>query len=821
MLEDIRIGLRLLWKDRTFTMASLATLTICVGANVALFSIVDRVLFRPLPWPNADRIVLMANQYPGAGVGISRNSGVPDYYDRLTAVTAFDEQAMYTWSSVSIDQDGAPSRILVMDVTPSFFRVLGVNASLGRTFVDDEGNVGNEHRVVVSHAFWQSQLGGDSGVIGRDVRLDGQPYTVVGVMPQSFSFLDGEIQVRLWRPLAFTSEQRSDQQRHSNSWMNIGLLKPGATIQQVQQQVDALNARNLERFPEYRQLLINAGFHTTAEPFQSTVVRNIRPTLFLLWGGALFVLLIGAVNVANLVLVRTSARLRELVTRLALGAGRLRLARRLITDGLLLTTAAAIGGVGVGYILLQIQNAMQLLDLPGVRDVHLDWPIVVDTLAVTAVIGIVLGLIPLAQVLGANVATVLTEQGRSGGAGARTRLVRRAFIVGQVAFAFMLLVGAGLLFASFTRILAVDPGFRADRVLTAEVTLPVTRYADDPALVTFTNEALRRLRALPGVRNVGVTDTIPFGNNYSDSVILAEGYQMQPGESVISPHNVVVSPGYFEAMGATLVRGRFFDTRDHATGPRAVIVDEKLAHRFWPGQDPIGKRMYKPENPDDLLTITDKTLFLTVVGVVRDMKLRDLVEGNGAVGTYFFASDQTPPRRLAFAVRTDGEPAALIAPVREAINSVDHDLPVFDIRTMSERMDRSLSSRRSPMLLATAFGALALLLSAIGVYGVLAYLVTQRTKEFGIRIALGSTSDAVFQLVLREGLMLVGTGFLVGAVGVLTLKRSLDSLLFGMSALDPIVLGTVAVTLAAVAAAAGALPALRATRIDPVTALAE
>ena len=821
MLNDIRIGLRLLWKDKTFTLASATTLALCIGANVALFSIVDHVLLRPLPWPGADRLVLMANQYPAAGVGASTNSGVPDYYDRLRDTTVFDEQAMYNWGNVSIDQDGSPSRVFVMNVTPSFFRALGVSTALGRTFTDSESEIGNERRVVLSYGLWQSAFGGDPQAVGRDLRLDGQPYTVVGVMPPAFTFLDDKAEVRLWRPLAFTAEQKSDDSRHNNSWQNIARLKPGATIEQARQQIDALNARNLDRFPQYRELLVNARFNTTVVPLKDFVVRDVKPTLYLLWGGALFVLLIGSVNVANLVLVRTSARLRELVTRMALGASHWQIARQLVTENILLTTMSAVGGLLVGFLALRLLSTLNMLDLPRAPDIRIDAVVGLDTLAIAAGIGVVLGLIPIAHLLGVNVAAVLTQHGRSSAGGRSARLVRRALVVVQVAFAFVLLVGAGLLLVSFRRVLAVDPGFRPEGVLTAEITLPATRYKDDPSLIGLTGEALRQLRALPGVTAVGVTDTIPFGGNYSDSVILAEGYQMRPGESLISPNQVVVSPGFFETMGVTLARGRFFDNRDNADGLKTIMVDEKLAHRFWPNQDPIGRRMYRPTDINNLLEITDETVFLTVVGVVHDLKLTNLVEDNGEVGTYFYSYDQDPRRDLALAIRAAGDPAALAGPVRSVIGALDRELPVYDVQTMATRIDRSLATRRSAMLLAMAFGVVALVLSAIGVYGVLAYLVAQRTKEIGIRIALGSSTAAVFQLVIREGLVLVAAGFLAGAAGVFALKRSLDSLLFGVSAADPTILAAVTMTLAIVAMMAGTLPARLATRISPTVALAE
>jgi len=639
------------------------------------------------------------------------------------------------------------------------------------------------------------------------------------VMPKGFYFLNPD--VMLWRPLAFTNEQKADSQRHSNNWQNIARLKPGATVQQAQQQVDALNKANLDRFPQYKELLINAGFHTTVVPLQEDVVRDIKKTLYLMWGGALFVLLIGCVNVANLVLVRSRARIKELATRLALGAGRLRVGRQLVVESVLLTMLSAAVGLLVGYGTLRLLGTINIQDLPRGQEIRLDGVVIAYTLGISALIGLILGLIPVANVLPANLTTVLREEGRSGTAGRGARTLRRTLVVAQVAFAFVLLIGAGLLFASFRQVLAVDPGFNPDGVLTASINLPRSRYADDKALVGFTNEALRRIRALPGVSVAGATDTIPFGGNNSDSVILAEGYQMKPGESVISPSSVDVTPGYFEAMQARLVAGRFIDERDGHDAPKVIVVDETLAKRFWPNRDPIGRRMFKPTDINNLLAITEKTVFLTVVGVVKDLKLHDLTEGKTTVGAYFFPMDQDISSGMTFAVRTASDPAALSGSVRGALSQLDRELPVFDLQTLDQRMEKSLVSRRSPVLLSLSFGLVALLLSAIGIYGVLAYLVTQRRKEIGIRIALGSSARGIFELVLREGLMLIVGGFVVGALGAAALRRSLQSQLFGVSATDPIVLATVTIVLAAVAILACALPARRATRIDPIIALAE
>jgi predicted permease len=817
-IHDTRFALRLLWKAKGFALATVLTLAVCIGANTTLFGIVYSVLLKPLPVPEPDRLVLLYNSYPRAGAERG-SSGAPDYFDRVKGVTALESLALFNTRSRSTGERGRPERVLSMSATPSFFRVAGVGAMLGRTFTEDEGEIGHDDKVVLSHAFWRERFGGDPGIVGRELRLDGTPFTIVGVMPESFRFVNTN--VRVWTPLAFTPEQRSDNARHSNNWTSIGRLRPGATLAQVRAQVDAINAADLERFPAFKQVLVNAGFRTVVVPLQDDLVRNIKGTLYLLWGGTLFVLLIGCVNVVNLALVRARVRAREIATRLALGAGRWRLARQLVTESLVVTVTSGVLGLLLGWAALRVLGTLNLDQIPRGGEIRFDGASVAFTMGVAALLGLVIGAFPFASALRIDLNAVFHEGGRTRAGGRAASLLRRGLVVTQVAVAFMLLVGAGLLVASFRQVVAVDPGFNPRQVLTASVTLPASRYPGDDALRGFAGEAVRRLGALPGVARAGATSSIPFGGSYSDSVILAEGYQMAPGESLISPTRIRVTPGFFEAMRIPLVRGRLFDGRDTKDAPRVVIVDDRLARKFWPGRDPIGRRMYFPSDPADLLATNDETEWLTVVGVVGEIKQRGLVESQAAVGAYYFPMEQSTNRTMTFAIRTTTVPGALVDEVRRVLTAVDPELPVFSAKTMEDWIDESLVTRRWPMLLSTGFAVVALLLSAVGIYGVLAYVVTQRTKEIGIRMALGSTPRRVFDLVLREGLVLVGLGFAAGAAGAFAIRRSLEAQLYGVRLGDPGVLALGALLLGAVAVAACAIPARRATRVDPVAALAQ
>jgi predicted permease len=817
--QDVRFARRLLWKDRGFAVTAVLTLAVCIGANTAIFAVVNSILLRPLPVPHAEQLVYMYNAYPGAGSAAFGSTGVPDYFDRVRETNVFQEQALYHTRGATIGGQSEPQRATSMIVTPSLLRLLQVNPVRGRILSDDEGEIGHANKVVLSYAAWQQWFGGQDSAIGRDLRVNGDLYTVVGVLPRGFVFLEPD--VKLWMPAAFTAKEKSDDSRHSNNWQYVARLKPGATIEQARLQIDALNARNLDRFPALKQILINAGFHTPVVPLQEYLVRDIRSTLYLLWGGVAFVLLVGAVNVTNLMLVRSSGRMKELATRHALGAGLARIARQLLTETLLLAAAGGAIGLGLGYAGVRALARYGLDATPQGTHVALDITAILFTIALSIALAILIGLIPVFGLRHMNLSQAFREDGRSGTSGRGARVLRRALVTVQVAFAFMLLIGAGLLLASFQRVLAVKPGFDPDHVLTGIVSPPQSRYKDDAALRTFWGRLVERVAALPGVQAVGTVTNLPLGGNYSDSVILAEGYVMSPGESLISPYQVTVSPGYFQAMSIPLKRGRLFTAADDDHAPHVIIIDERLARRFWKNADPVGRRMWKPDSADELNTgPTAKSEFYTVVGVVGDVRVTGLAEKE-PVGMYYFQFAQNPNSGMTLVTRTAGDPSLVTGAIRQQVLALDPELPFFSVRPMQQRVEQSLVSRRTPMLLATLFGGIALFLAAIGIYGVLAYQVAQRRKEIGIRLALGSDGRRIFSLIVSEGLWLVAAGAAGGLAGAFAIRRAMETQLFGVQPMDPLVLGTVGATLGLVAFLACAVPARRAAHIDPVIALTE
>lgn len=815
MLRDIQFGLKMLWKDRAYAITALLTLAVCIGANTAAFTIVHSVLLKPLPVPDSDRILLMSNQYPNMGSATFTNSGAPDYYDRLDAMKVYEEQAMYDTILLQLNIHGSPTMLQGVEATPSLFRLLKVPPVAGRIFDESEAQSGNELKVILSYGLWQDLFGGNPAAIGQQVRMGARLRTVVGVMPRDFQFVYPE--ARFWTPLVFTDEQKSDNARHQNGWFNVGRLKPGSTIEQAQQQVNALNAANLERFPKYRDLLINAGFFTRVERLQDSLVQRIRSTLYLLWGGAAFVFLIGAVNIANLTLARSNRRLRELSTRLAIGASRLQLARQVIIESVLLALAGGVIGIAAGVGILRTLGTIGLERLPRASEIQMDITVITAVLVMSLIAGFLIGMVPVAHLWRVNLSAVLHDDSRTGTQGRSARTMRRLLVVAQVAFAFVLLVGSGLLVASFRNLLAADAGFKAEGVVTAGIWIPDTRYPDDADVRRFTNQLFDAIRSIPGVTAAGGTTNIPLSGRHNDEVVLAEGYQMKPGESVVNPMHTDVTPGYFEAMRTPLVRGRFFNGHDNETATRAVIIDERVAGKFWSGVDPIGKRMYIPADTTDYPP-NEHTQWLTVVGVVHEVRMEDLARIT-TFGAIYLPAAQDVQRGLTLAVKTTADSAFAVSALRAKLKELDPEMLLNDVRPMNEYVTASLVSRRAVMLLALSFGIVSLFLAVVGIYGVLAFLVTQRFREIGIRIALGSTPARIFALILHEGLLLLVAGVMLGVLGVRSLEDVLQSQLYGLAVMDPTAIALVALLFAVIALAACSIPARRATQVDPVTVL--
>lgn len=811
VLHDLRLTLRRLAAGRAFTVTALATLAVSIGAAVTVFSVFNSVLLRPLPVPEPDRLVLLYNAYPGAGVP-RVGAAVPDYFDRREQVPALETIALVRSRGFNLSEAEAPERVSAGEVTPSYFDLARIAPVRGRTFTEEDGEVGQEQKAILSHPLWQRLFAGDEGILGRDLRLDGRPYTVVGVMPEGFRLPPSDVD--LWIPASFTAEQRSDDRRHSNNFGMLGRLAAGASLQQVRQQVDQVNARNAERFPELRQILEDARFHTVVVGLEDDLVREIRPRLVLLLAGALFVLLIGCINLTNLVLVRTASRERELATRSALGAGRFELARQLFTEYVLLSFAGGALGLGLGWGGVRLLSHLGVDRIPRGAEISVDGRVLAVTVAVSLGIGIVFGVLALIRVLRGDLTSIFRQESRTGSASRRTVRGRSLLVTAQVAVAFVLLVGAGLLLTSFGRLAAVDPGFTTEGVLTATLSLPNERYPDVESVRAFNRRLLEPVRALPGVQAVGLTDSVPFGGNFNASVFVPEGRTPQPGESILAPVQRRVSAGYFEAAGIPLLLGRTFDHRDTAESAQVVVVDRWLAERFWPNDEAIGKRlcMCIPEQEED-------PEWKTVVGVVGEIRYAELGE-NEVQGAYYFPLIQEANRVESLTVRTEGDPRALAGALRRTLQRLDPELALFDVQTMEERVDESLTSIRLALVIAAVSAVLALFLAAVGLYGVLAYAVAERRRELGIRMALGSTPREIFHLVLVRGLVVLGAGLVAGLVGALLVGRSMAGLLYGVTPSDPGVLAGVGVLLALVALAASVLPARRATRVDPVEALA-
>ncbi|MQA89205.1 MAG: FtsX-like permease family protein [Gemmatimonas sp.] len=646
-------------------------------------------------------------------------------------------------------------------------------------------------------------------------------YSIIGVTPPKFRVV-GDEEARFFLPLEFDQEARSADAWHSNSYEMLARLRDGATIEQARAQNDALNQALIDEstIPNARQLLEDTRFATAVVATTDDLVSDVRPTLYMLWAGVVFVLLIGCVNIANLMLARSQNRLGEIATRMALGAPRGRVARQIVTESLVMSLIG--GGLGIlaGLLVLRLLTGLGLDRLPRGTEIGVNTTIVGFTILIAVVTGLLFAAIPAVDVLRRDLSSVFRAEGRSATASRGAVALRNTLVTGQVALAFVLLVAAGLMLMSFRAALAVPPGFDSRGLATAYFSLPTVRYSDADARRTFVGELLRDAQSVPALAAATVTSNVPFSGNESSSVIMPEGYTPPPGESFLSPLQTVVGPAYFQTMGIELLEGRDFDWSDGPDQTRAVVLDRWLARRYWPNESPLGRRMLVDAVPGDE-SITEENYY-TVIGVVETIKQNDLTAPNEEhAGAYYFSALQRPrtSNALVARAREGADPSLLIPGIREVVSRIDPELPLFDVRTMDERIAESLADRRTPMTLLLVFAGVALFLAIIGIYGALAYTVTRRMREMGIRIALGSAPGGIFGLVLGHGIRIAVVGLLLGVLASAALTGVVGSLLFGIEPLDPLVLTSVALVLGASAIAACLVPAWHATRVDPITAL--
>ena len=815
-LQDIKLGLRTFRKDWGYTTTAVVTLAICLAGNAAILPSVNGILLHPLHVPEPGRVVLMANQYPLVEKRVGMLSAPPDYEDRLRVVTALEQQAMYNYTGETLESGGLPTRVLGLIATPSLLRVLRVTPALGRAFVDNEGTAGNDRRVILTDGLWRELYGADPAAVGKTLRLTGRDFTIVGVLPPDFSF--GGLEVRFWVPLALDARQRSDERRHANGWFSVGRLEPQATIAQVRDQLKTLDAANRERFPQMAPLLASTGHYTSVAPLGDVLIQSVKTPLMLVWTAALTVLFVGVINLGHLALARSRMRLHELGTRLAIGARTADIVRQMIVEGWIIAAAGTAVALIAGRWLARLVSVARPPGLSVPAAATLDANAILIVVVLGILVGALIGIISALPLFTTRLGAMLKEATRSELRGRTSRTARRTLIVAQMACSFVLLVGAVVLWMSVRTLLASDLGVKIENVITGSISLPRQRYSSDEDARAFVNRSLEAMRRLQGVAAAGASTVMPVSNFFTSGPINAEGYIPKPGEPPVGALRASVTPGYFEAAGTRLVRGRFFDERDNDAGTRTIVLDEQLARRFWGNADPIGRRVYRPENPSEMLAPGPATRWLTVVGVAAHARLRGPEAADDAPPSYVPYAINAP-REFAFLVRTSIDPTAIAGQMRSAVASIDREIPLSDIRTLTERTDLAIASRRTTMQLATVFALVAVLLSAVGLYGVLTYLVTRRTHEIGVRLAIGSTPRGIVGLVLREGLGLAAGGVIVGAIAVVSLRRLLASYVNGVSAADPQVMTIVAIGLASIALVACLYPARRATRVDAIQVL--
>lgn len=812
LLADLRYALRRLRHSPGFTFVVVATLALGIGANSAIFSVVNTVLLEPLAYHAPDRLVTIYHHYLKLDLEAPVSAfGFQTYRDRTHD---FADVAVSAGWQANLTGVGDPVRLVGGRVSGLFFPTLGVAPMLGRALRPDEDAIGHNHVVVLGYGLWQRLFGGDSSVVGRRISLNGESYDVVGVMPPSFQ--DPWLPTaEVWTPLALDPKLVVPS-RFTNEYLNLtARLRPGVTVAQARRDMSAFAEQLKKEYPSD----LPREWTLELKPLSEVHTGNIRPTLLVLLGAVGFVLLIACANVANLMLARAAARQREVAIRTALGATRWALARQLLVESLMLAAAGGALGLGLAYGAVHALVALNPGNVPRLSALAIDGRVVAFTAVVAILTGVIFGLVPALQTVGTRLHVTLKGGDRGGTTDRGGHFLRRALVVGEVALALTLLVGGGLLVKSFSRLTGVDPGFDPHHLLTFTLSLPQTQYPTAASEAAFFARAMPAIAAVPGVQAVGGTSVMPFGGSWSTASFNVEGYTPPPNGNSPWGDLRIVTAGFFTAMKMPLLEGRDFGPQDDARSPARAIVDEEFVKRFFKrGQDPIGRRLYFGNaNPDS------STTYITIVGVVGHSAQEGLA-AQKRVQVYFPESQPIAFGRLPglqVAVRTGGDPLSYVAAVRRAVQGVDRNMPISDVKTMEAMIASSLGNRRLAVVLLGVFAGLALVLASIGIYGVMSYTVAQRTREMGVRVALGASRERVLRLVLQQGMVMALVGVAIGLAGAVGLTRLLASQLYDVTPTDPPTFTIVAVLLAGVAVAATLGPALRATRVDPVVALRE
>ena len=799
-LNDIRYAVRNLLKRPAFTIIAAITLALGIGANTAIFSSVYALLLKPLPFPDLDRVVAVWDSYPSKGV-VRNEVAMANYLDWKAQNQSFEQLALYSWWSTNLTGLDAPERIQGMSVTANFFDALGVKPIIGRNFTAEENEPGKDNVVVLTHNLWQRRFGGDPNIVGKTITLDSVASTIVGVLPEKVAY---PANAELYGPIKISAKLAAN--RQFNSYYVVGRLKPGVSIKSAQADIDNITARLEQQYPQ-----TNTGSRATVFAIVADTVRKYETGLWIGMAAVGFVLLIACANVANLMLARASGRQKEIALRAALGASRWRIVRQLLIES---SVVALIGGaLGIlvavwGIDALQAANPGDAAKFaPGWHELGINPAVLVFTVALSLLSGLLFGLAPALQVSKPNLNDALKDGIRQ--SSGHSHRLRSSLVVAEVALSLVLLVGAGLFFRSFVTLFKTDPGFNPENVLTMGLILPSSKYKDEPQRAAFYNDLVQRVKATPGVQSAAAVNYLPLGGSNSSETYLVEGMpEPAPGNENIGRYRVC-TPDYFTTMQIPILKGRAFTEQDKNGALPVVIVNETLARKHWPGQDAIGKRI-RFQAPLDLAP------WMEVVGVIKDVKHELTLE---VTPEYYLPYAQDVWRSMVVVARTSVDPASLAGSLRDNVWAIDKDQPVFEVRTMQEVRSLSVGLQQFNSVMIGIFAAVALVLASIGIYGVMAFAVTQRTREIGIRMALGARKTDVLRMVVGNGMKLAFIGLAIGLVASWLLTRFISSLLFGVEPTDPLTFAAVSACLLVAALLACYLPARRATKVDPLEAL--